>query len=632
MSILRKATQKTAYLSRKLKKISFINYCSTQVIHPKSDPSKQIKPYLKKVKQPPFVKNLFLGSFNQDLLVYPEIISREDLSELHKITKRLKTFLKENVNIHQVDADKQIPSEIMNELKKMGLFGIMMPNEYGGLGFTFTEYARLAEVIGINPSISRILGIHELMGIQSIFIAGNKEQKEKFIPKLASGENISTFCLTELNSGFDPSSIQTTAAFTEDRKKIILNGHKIWITNGGIADIFIVVSKILLPERQTEGVGLIIVERNSKGIVIGKPEESLGLNGCNICSIEFKDVVVHEENLLGSPDNTNQHILEILSCAMFGIGASTVGVLKELFDQTVEYAIQRNILSRPMIENELIQEKLGKVSSKIYAIESMVYLTAGILDMVEEPDCKLENAILKVFGAEQTWWCVNQCINILGSRSYFKNYPYERLLRDSLAWNIVEGSSDMLKMYISLTGFNHAGNLIADDIRKLRNPLFNPIFAFKKIIQKTKVGHNKIKLTMDLAGHLHPTLKNMANNLEQNVIKFQHAVEMLLTSYGQNIINKQVDLKRITDIVIELYAMTAVLGRSSRSYCIGLQNSEIEIQLAIAYCIDANNRIAAIFQEMSNIFDRNDDNYLESASKLINHKGYVIEDPLKYNW
>ncbi|XP_023215191.1 acyl-CoA dehydrogenase family member 9, mitochondrial-like isoform X1 [Centruroides sculpturatus] len=384
--------------------------------------------------------------------------------------------------------------------------------------------------------------MHELMGIQSILIAGTNEQKEKYISKLASGEYISAFCLTELDSGYDPASVSILAEFYEDRKKLVLNGKKVWVTNGNIADIFIVVAKIPSPEKHSESIGLIIVEKNSEGITLGTPEKSLGLTGCNICSVEFKETIVPAENIIKSDDGSIEHLLKIFSYGMFGIGASTTGFLKELFDKTVNYAIHKDILQKPMIENELIQEKMGEIACKIYAIESMVYLTAGILDMVEEPDCKIENAILKVFGAEQTWWCVNKCIEILGSRSYFKNYPYSRYLRDSLAWNIVEGSSDMLKMYISLTGFNYAGSHISENVKKLRNPLFNPVFIFKKLIEKNKIERNKANLSMDIAGHLHPSLKSMANNLEQNVIKLQHAVEILFATYGQILI----ELMKIT--------------------------------------------------------------------------------------
>lgn len=381
-----------------------------------------------------FAKELFLGHIQQKgVFPFPEV-SQEELSEINQFVGPLEKFFNEEVDSRKIDQEGKIPADTLAKLKSLGLFGIQVPEEYGGLGLSNTMYARLGEIISTDASITVTLAAHQAIGLKGIILVGNEEQKAKYLPKLSSGEHIAAFCLTEPASGSDAASIQTRATLSEDKKYFVLNGSKVWITNGGLANIFTVFAKTEVVDSDgsiKDKMTAFIVERDFGGITNGKPEDKLGIRGSNTCEVHFENTRVPVENVLGEVGGGFKVAMNILNSGRFSMGSAVAGMLKKLIEQTAEYACTRKQFNRNLSEFGLIQEKFALMAQKAYVMESMAYLTSGMLDQPGFPDCSIEAAMVKVFSSEAAWQCVSEALQILGGSGYMKDYPYERMLRDA---------------------------------------------------------------------------------------------------------------------------------------------------------------------------------------------------------
>lgn len=579
-----------------------------------------------------YAKDLFLGQMNKDeVFPYPEI-RNEELEEIKQLVAPVERFFNEEVDSAKIDREAQIPPETLNGLKELGLFGIMVPEEYGGLGLSNTMYARLAEIISLDGSIAVTLAAHQAIGLKGILIAGNEAQKQKYLPKLASGEHIAAFCLTEPGSGSDAASIQTRATLSEDGKHYLINGSKIWISNGGMADIMTVFARteVVVDGEKKDKISAFIVERAFGGITSGKPEDKLGIRGSNTCEVAFDDVPVPVENVIGEVGGGFKVAMNILNSGRFSMGSSSAGMIKKLIELTSEYAATRKQFNKSLGEFGLIQEKFTLMAVNAYVMESMAYLTAGMMDRPGVPDCSIEAAMVKVFSSEGGWICVSEALQILGGLGYTKNYPFERYVRDCRILPIFEGTNEVLRMYIALTGMQYAGKVLTARIKEMKRG--NIGLAVNTIVTKMKKAYGG---TVDYGltgreGLLHPSLKDSAKKLEQNVSLFGATVETLLYRYGKTIVDEQLVLKRVADVLINIYAMTAVVSRASRSICIGLKNHNHEILLANTFCTDAffkNNYLMVQLEKHSP--ENNDANIKKIAKEVLDNRAYICSHPLE---
>ncbi|MBN3325372.1 ACAD9 dehydrogenase, partial [Atractosteus spatula] len=528
-----------------------------------------------------YAKDLFLGQINKkEVFPYPEI-SREELEEINQLVAPVERFFNEDVDSKRIDHEATIPPETMTGLKELGLFGIQIPEEYGGLGLSNTMYARLGEIISLDASIAVTLAAHQAIGLKGILIAGNDEQKAKYLPKLASGEHVAAFCLTEPGSGSDAASIQTRATLSEDGRHFVLNGTKFWISNGGIADIFTVFARTEVVDKdgQTKDkITAFIVEKAFGGVSSGKPEDKLGIRGSNTCEVLFENTKVPVENVIGEVGGGFKVAMNILNSGRFSMGSASAGMIKKLIELTSEYACTRKQFNTSISEFGMIQEKFALMAQKAYVMESMAYLTAGMMDRPGIPDCSVEAAMVKVFSSEGGWQCVSEALQVLGGLGYTKNFPYERYLRDCRILLIFEGTNEILRMYIALTGMQYAGKILTGKIKEMKKG--NIGVVLEMFGKKLRDSVSK-KVDLGLTGNdgvVHPSLTDSAKKLEENVYFFGSTVESLLYRYGKTIVDEQLVLKRVADIMINLYAMTAVLSRASRSISIGLRNHDLEVQ------------------------------------------------------
>uniref|UniRef100_W5N9H7 Complex I assembly factor ACAD9, mitochondrial n=1 Tax=Lepisosteus oculatus TaxID=7918 RepID=W5N9H7_LEPOC len=579
-----------------------------------------------------YAKDLFLGQINKkEVFPYPEI-SREELEEINQLVAPVERFFNEDVDSKRIDHEATIPPETMTGLKELGLFGIQIPEEYGGLGLSNTMYARLGEIISLDGSIAVTLAAHQAIGLKGILIAGNDEQKAKYLPKLASGEHVAAFCLTEPGSGSDAASIQTRGTLSEDGRHFVLNGTKFWISNGGIADIFTVFARTEVVDKdgQTKDkITAFIVEKAFGGVSSGKPEDKLGIRGSNTCEVLFENTKVPVENVIGEVGGGFKVAMNILNSGRFSMGSASAGMIKKLIELTSEYACTRKQFNTSISEFGMIQEKFALMAQKAYVMESMAYLTAGMMDRPGIPDCSVEAAMVKVFSSEGGWQCVSEALQVLGGLGYTKNFPYERYLRDCRILLIFEGTNEILRMYIALTGMQYAGKILTGKIKEMKKG--NIGVVLEMFGKKLRDSVSK-KVDLGLTGNdgvVHPSLTDSAKKLEENVYFFGSTVESLLYRYGKTIVDEQLVLKRVADIMINLYAMTAVLSRASRSISIGLRNHDLEVLLANTFCCEAyfqNNYWMTQLEKHSP--ENNDDSIKKIAKQVLDNRAYSCSHPL----
>ncbi|XP_055985204.1 complex I assembly factor ACAD9, mitochondrial [Sorex fumeus] len=579
-----------------------------------------------------FAKELFLGKIEtKEVFPFPEV-SQEELNEINQFVGPVEKFFNEEVDSRRIDREGKIPQETLATLKNLGLFGQQVPEEYGGLGLSNTMYARLGEITSLDASIAVTLAAHQAIGLKGIILVGTEEQKAKYLPKLASGEHMAAFCLTEPASGSDAASIQTRATLSEDKKHYILNGSKVWITNGGIADVFTVFAKTKVEAADgsvKDKMTAFIVERDFGGITSGKPEEKLGIRGSNTCEVHFENTPVPVENVLGEVGGGFKVAMNILNSGRFSMGTSAAGMLKKLIAMTAEYACTRKQFNKPLSEFGLIQEKFALMAQKAYVMESMAYLTAGMLDQPGFPDCSVEAAMVKVFSSEGAWQCVSEALQILGGSGYMQDYPYERMLRDTRILLIFEGTNEILRMYIALTGLQHAGRILTARVKELKRG--NPTTVLETVGRRLWDSLGR-KVDLGLTGKLglvHPSLADSANKLEENVYYFGRTVETLLLRFGKTIVEEQMVLKRVANILINLYGMTAVLSRASRSIRSGLRNHDHEVLLANTFCTEAYYQNLFTLSQLDKYSPENLDEQIKRVSQqVLEKRAYVCAHPL----
>lgn len=582
------------------------------------------------LKNVPFGKNLFLGKIDPEHFVFPEIDNNEELDELNQMVEPIEKYFVNDLDSKSIDQNAKIPEETLQQLKDFGLFGQQIPVEYGGLGLNATKYARIAEATSHDGAVGVTLAAHQAIGLKGLLIAGTDAQKEKYLPRLATGELVAAFCLTEPSSGSDAASIQTKAELNEEGTHYLLNGSKIWISNGGIADVFTVFAKssMRLPDGTIEAkVTAFFVERNFGGVTNGKPEDKLGIRGSNTCEVYFDNTPVPLENIIGEVGGGFKIAMNILNSGRFSMGSSGAGTLKRLIAMAAEHATSRSQFGSKLKDFGLIQEKFARMSTTCYAMESMAYMTAGVMDNYQDPDASVEAAMVKVFSSEGCWTSINEILQIFGGLGYMKDYPYERYLRDARILQIFEGTNEILRLFISLTCLQHTGKELKDMVKKMSNPFNNMNFLVKKTIERIR------KKKLDLSDRVHPSIASAAECLDERVVKLQYEVENQLSIYKNEIVNEQMVLKRLSDIAIDMYAVTACLARASRSYSIGLRNCEHEGLLTSAFTNEAIMRIDQNLLELNTGKWGNGDEQLRKISEnVFKHGGYVPEHPLSRNW
>lgn len=340
----------------------------------------------------------------------------------------------------------EFPRSILRKMAELGLMGITVPEEYGGAGMDFISYIiAIHEISKVSATVGVILSVHTSVGTNPILYFGTEEQKKKYVPKLASGEYLGAFCLTEPCAGSDAKSLKTKAVRQGDC--YILNGSKIFITNGGEADTYIVFARTDPNEKGSRGISAFIVEKGTPGLIIGKDEKKMGLHGSRTVQIMFEDAKVPAENLLGEEGKGFKIAMANLDSGRIGIAAQSLGIAEAALEHATAYAKERIQFGKPIAEQQGVAFKLADMATAVEAAKLLVYRAAFL--QAQGLPCGKEASMAKLFASRTAMENAIEAVQIFGGNGYTKDYPVERLFRDAKVCEIYEGTSEIQRLVIS---------------------------------------------------------------------------------------------------------------------------------------------------------------------------------------
>ncbi|HMJ57182.1 MAG TPA: acyl-CoA dehydrogenase family protein [Polyangiaceae bacterium] len=565
-----------------------------------------------------FMKSLFHGVVAEELIYpFPEM-SRDERDNTTMILESVRKFIETSVDPVKIDREQTIPKAVLDGMKELGLFGMIIPQEHGGIGLSASSYARVVqEVASYDASLAVTLGAHQSIGLKGILIFGTEEQRAEYLPKLASGEKIAAFALTEPSAGSDAAAIQTRAEALPDGSGYLLNGSKIWITNGGFADVFTVFARTSAPDAgQKPKITAFIVERGM-GVKNGPPEHKLGIRGSSTTEVFFEDVRVPKKNILGEVGRGFKVAMEVLNSGRLGLAAGSVGGSKRLIKMAVDRVQERKAFGRPIGEFGLIKDKIAVMMADTFAMESMTYLTAGLVDG-KVSDYSLESAICKIYASETLWRVVNETLQIAAGIGYMQEYPYERTLRDSRINLIFEGTNEILRCFVALSGMQGPGKELADVVRAMREPIKGFGLLSDFAVRKARSALRRERMT-----RAHPVLNREAVVFEEYTAELSKQVDKVLRKHGREIAEMQYTQKRVAEMAIDLYAIASVLSRTTRAIeKRGEEGARREIDLTTIFVAAAERRL----QDQVHSFDKNDDELRKSvASRAYLDGGYPFD-------
>ncbi|MEH7883270.1 acyl-CoA dehydrogenase [Bacillus sp. JJ1609] len=341
--------------------------------------------------------------------------------------------------------DGEFPKEILKKMGELGLMGIPVPEQYGGAEMDFISYIiAIHEISKVSATVGVILSVHTSVGTNPILYFGTEDQKQKYVPKLAAGEYLGAFCLTEPSAGSDAASLKTRAVKKDGH--YVLNGSKVFITNGGEADVYIVFANTN-PEAGTKGVSAFIVEKDTPGFIVGKDEHKMGLYGSRTVQLTFEDMKVPEENLLGQEGEGFKIAMSNLDSGRIGIAAQALGIAEAALEAATEYAKDRQQFGKPIAAQQGIGFKLADMATSVEAAKLLIYRAAQLRS--EGQKCGLEASMAKLFASRTAVEVATEAIQVFGGYGYTKEYPVERYFRDAKVTEIYEGTSEIQKIVIS---------------------------------------------------------------------------------------------------------------------------------------------------------------------------------------
>lgn len=542
-----------------------------------------------------FMANMFRGELEaSQVFPYPDTLTDEQRETIQMFVDPVTKFFTEVNDPVKNDDTATIDEATQSALWELGGMSFQVPAEYGGIGANNTQYARMGEIVGANDlGLGICLGAHQSIGFKGILLFGTPEQKKKYLPMVTDqGRVFAAFCLTEPGSGSDASSIKTRAVLSPDGKHFILNGSKIWISNGGIANILTVFAKTEVVDPKTgkprDKVTAFIVERGFGGVSNGPPEKKMGIKCSNTAEVYFEDCKVPIENVIGEVGDGFKVAMQILNNGRFGMAGTLAGTMATCIKKASEFAANRLQFGKKIEEFEGVQEKLSRMATVQYVAQSMAYMISGNMDRGSQ-DYHLEAAISKVFASEAAWYVCDEAIQIMGGMGFMKETGLERILRDLRIFRIFEGTNDILRLFVALTGIQYAGSHLKELQKAFRNPTAHLGLILNEFLNRSirSVGFGGV----DLSQHVHPSLQDSAKLCGESIQLFGKTVEQLLIKHGKGIVDQQFLLNRLADCAIDTYGMVVVLSRATTSLNKKLDTADHERLMAEAWCIEAYDRI-----------------------------------------
>ena len=552
-----------------------------------------------------FAKSLFLGEIHEEL-VFP--FPKPDPEEQDRIRSLIASLREMPYDARQIEEDGWLGDDTIADLGERGLLGLYVPEEYGGQSLSQTGYCRVSEVFAqIDATLSVAMGVHQSIGMKGIVLYGTDEQKARFLPDLASGRKLAAFALTEPNAGSDVASMETRAERQADGSWR-LDGLKHYIGNGSKAGVLVTFAKTGDREHTA-----FILEKGMDGLEVGKRFDTMGLRGNDLRELRYNGIRVPPENVLGEPGEGFRIAMQILNTGRLSLGTGSVGGAKFLLDQTIRHVKERRQFGQTLADFELVQDKIGWAVSYLFGLESMAYLSTGLVDQGVK-DYSLESAICKVAGTEFLWYAANRSLQLAGGSGYMRDEPYEKYLRDIRIFPIFEGANDVMRAFIALAGMKPLG----DELKEMGGvSLADPIGSIG-VVAEYVAGRIARQVNPDRITRAHDELDDLAGSVTEQVRRLRSVTEGLLREHRAGIAERQFHQKRLASAVSDIYAQVAVLSRVTAHLDEhGVEPSGQERYICDTFCRRAAARVMLALDQV----ERNDDERMVAIAKLAYKRG-----------
>jgi alkylation response protein AidB-like acyl-CoA dehydrogenase len=594
-------------------------------------------------EKPSFVGDLFLGKLNLDLIhPFPEQPAA-DKAEADDFLVKLERFLAENVDPEKIDAQGEYDYSLFEGFNKLGAWGMKIPKEYGGLGFSSTNYNRAIGLVATwcGSSVAW-LSAHQSIGVpQPLKLFGTPEQKKKYLPRFAKGA-ISAFALTEPGVGSDPAKMETRAVPSPDGKGWILNGEKLWCTNGLKAEVIVVMAQTppkVVNGKEKKQISAFILEMNTPGVKIKHRSQFMGLRGIGNVLIGFKDVFIPKENILWGEGLGLKLALITLNTGRLTIPAGCAAGARRMLEIAKEWANERSQWGAPIGKHEAVASKIAWMASHTFAMEAIVWLTSGLADR-GDVDLRLEAAMAKLFNTEVAWQCVDHLVQIRGGRGYEtaaslaargeKPWPVERIMRDMRINRIFEGTSEIQHLFI-------AREAVDPHMKRGYKILLPETPVGEKAAAAAKAGafyaawypsryvgwsrfpkHGEFGKLQTHMGFIERQSRHLSRSIFHAMMRFQAKLE-----------RKQMVLFRIVDIGTDLFAMSAAISYAAMLSKKGGEYANA-MDLADVFCSEARARVEFNFKHL---FDNHDDASYKLVQKFMKGEydwlqGELVDGPI----
>ena len=558
--------------------------------------------------QPSFVRELFLGRLDLDLIYPHPEPDAEDQKRSKLFLDAFERFLREEVDAEEIEETGRVPERVIEGLKRLGAFGIKIPQEYGGLGLSQYSYGKAMALAGcFSSAIVTWLSAHQSIGVpQPVKMFGTEEQKKKYLPRCARGA-VSAFALTEPDVGSDPARMSTMAVPTEDGSAYVINGEKLWCTNGAVAELLVVMARTPGKDGKPGRISAFLVEANSPGVKVTHRLEFMGLRGIENAVLRFENVRVPRENLLWGEGLGLKLALITLNTGRLSLPAVCAAAGKWCLEVVRKWSNERVQWGRPIGHHEAVARMISDIAARTFAMEAVADLSALLSDR-GRADIRLEAAVAKLFNSDTAWDVTDIAMQIRGGRGYETArslasrgepaIPLERLLRDLRINRIFEGSNEILRLFIAREAVDlHlkvAGDLIdpkAPPARKLAATVRAGLF-YAWWYPARWLGWGR----WPQYGDFGPLATHM-RYIERAARKLAREQFHAMTRYQGGLERKQAVLFRLVDVGVELYAMSAACVRAR---WLVSQNAadQTPLQLADLFCRGARRRIARSFHDV----------------------------------
>jgi alkylation response protein AidB-like acyl-CoA dehydrogenase len=536
------------------------------------------------------------------------IFTREDLSEEQLLFGRVaEEFMRTEV-LPRAEAlyahDWQLTRELIRKAADRDLARLEIPETYGGLGLDKVSTACVGEQISLNPSFAGSLGAHTSIGTLPIVYFGTADQRARYLPRLASGELVSAYALTEPEAGSDALAGRTSATPSADGRTYVLRGQKLWITNGGFADIFIVFAKV-----RGEHFTAFIVERGM-GVVSGPDEHKLGLDGSSTTALMFDDVIVPAENVLGAIGEGHKVAFNILNVARVKLGTRNIGGAKQALTRAVQYAAQRRQFGRAIAEFGLIKQKLGEMAVRCFVGDAMVFRTLGDVDRAlagVDPDdhgtvlktieeFAIECSINKVWTSEALAYAVDESLQVFGGNGYSREFPAERAYRDARITRIYEGTNEINRLIVGT--------------RLAKSP------AIAERVGNGTLNGLEEPDSAPPSGHLAAERRLLSAAKRAAAFTLARAVDR----FGRSLANEQEVVGHLADMAIDIYAIESTILRTEKMIAADAFQATTAEDITRTYTADATGRIEHAAKNVLGAMDGSDAGArVDDIHRLLRH-------------